>query len=1517
MADATEHAPADRRPSQRVTNRLAGRRIGPYELLALLGQGAMGAVYLAEHGETERRVALKVMGSHLLEDEESLRRFELELASLIKLRHPGVIAVHDAGLMQDGRPWYAMDYVEGETLREAQKRGLALEQQLDVLEHMGRALGHAHQQGLVHRDFKPDNVLIDADGVCRLTDFGLARGLERDERLTRSDEILGTPRYMAPEQVSRTLGEVGPWSDTWSLGAVLYEMLTGRTPYMGATAVECFAQLTEGQPIPAPRSLAPDVDPALEALCLRALARVPGQRFPDGDAFAEALAQARARPGGSRLLPLVVSVAGVSLLLCAGAVLWVLVRAPSAPGVVAADPAQRRAAAELAWREQDTVRARRLLADDVEHPERAYVLALAGDAAQVDEAAAQAVPLRERAWIAALAGNQAACERALVLIPDPALARATAWQLRALSPGLQPERGARDGLPGPGGWESQARGEELLAEGHPGLAAAAFGAAERGAATDSLLRLNARLGQARAALAGGDLNAALAATDEALRALEASSTASPLERARVLGWEALLRGAEAAGGREEGRGGRASLDTLRRYCPGAPEAAWALWLADDPDSAPAPGGGPLERARALARERRLAEAWQALGGGEGSFARGELAACARGLGGEVGLLLARGAGLAGLAEVGNAPEGARRAAALLELALRLRPDSPAAWLSVVRAQLVLRDVPAARQALERARGLAPGDPWVHLLEGQLTLAELEARRRELDLRRIEGDPDEAGEVALVASLARPLQAYQDAMFGAGPALGWEARLRANTVRLERWTLLERAGEEGAEAEREALARDLIEVAGLGSGQVAQAREALAAALLRASGPGLKPGASDPGVEGGAAGQGVEGGASSSSQCEQALRKAVGQVSPARLQALELLSASGDEQADALLLAAGRDLPGRALLALRRAQSLPGLEQGRWLAHARDLAPALPAVALAWERHAGAGRDEGSYKALAGVLERAPELTSAVLDLLQREAIPSAGAGLAGALESQGEHLAAALAWRVASRASDGPEAAHRMWLAASARLSDPERPCPAAHLLRALAFDPCPEELSGQRRDDLLAARAGTPWEWTATLQRLKTLEAGSDPALRRARLDELLERGVLSPPSSIEMSAELRDALGRFSSAEAPEQVFSLAMRLQQAQLGRAALAVGLCALSPQERVWGLEPTTIDPVLELLPPERAAAAQLLRREERGGRGFWDGGRRGAWERRLRAVAAQARRALERSAPAGLLPLLGAEQVQAQAAWVHMNLPGTPTQPAVWDQARRLGSAPTLLALVERALDEEGRACRLGLQDAALQGEELERCLQDQEESEAVLAWSAMLAFGCEPDLALSGPRLGREYLPSRGGWWEADPDRQGMVALAYRVLAASRAQDDLPASQALHALLADLALEVGAALPASDPEAVLWLERAGEHARSTTPGEVPGEGKALSLWRIARARVGLGDEDGAAEALRTAFEVAVGGELGQIGERLRENRSDRLDRRLYELPGSREGMQKLMLRMGERWLQGGGRRGR
>jgi tetratricopeptide (TPR) repeat protein/tRNA A-37 threonylcarbamoyl transferase component Bud32 len=266
-----------------------------------LGQGASGEVFRARDPQLRREVAIKVL---LTSVEGPLRaRFLREAQLTASLSHPNVVAVHWGGVTTEGRPYLVLELVEGARDLEAACESLLPIERVELLQTVVGAVAYLHAQGVVHRDLKPDNVLVDRHGQPHVCDMGLARHREEQERLTQTGAMLGTPLFMAPEQFSaREDHTVDPRLDVWALGVLLYQALTDRHPFDGdgMSLPELMARVRAGPP-PSPRSLTREVSPAMSAVCLRALSVDPAQRYPDAGAMAEALDEALLDPG--RRLP--------------------------------------------------------------------------------------------------------------------------------------------------------------------------------------------------------------------------------------------------------------------------------------------------------------------------------------------------------------------------------------------------------------------------------------------------------------------------------------------------------------------------------------------------------------------------------------------------------------------------------------------------------------------------------------------------------------------------------------------------------------------------------------------------------------------------------------------------------------------------------------------------------------------------------------------------------------------------------------------------------------------------------------------------------------------------------------------------------------------------------------------------------------------------------------------------------------------------------------------------------------
>ncbi len=262
-----------------------------YTLVELLGDGGMARVYLARDNSLGREVALKVLRERYADDEEFVERFRREAMSAAALNHPGIVQVYDRGRSTDGTFYIAMEHVPGGTLKERIKGegSLAPREAVEMASRVADALAVAHDRGIIHRDIKPQNVLLTASGEAKVSDFGIARAAS-SETMTQTNSVLGTLAYMSPEQVR---GErVGPASDLYSLGVVLYEMLTGELPYQGEDPIATAMKRLD-EPPRSPREVNPAVPEELDALVVKLLAKVPEDRYTSAASLAHDLRRVR------------------------------------------------------------------------------------------------------------------------------------------------------------------------------------------------------------------------------------------------------------------------------------------------------------------------------------------------------------------------------------------------------------------------------------------------------------------------------------------------------------------------------------------------------------------------------------------------------------------------------------------------------------------------------------------------------------------------------------------------------------------------------------------------------------------------------------------------------------------------------------------------------------------------------------------------------------------------------------------------------------------------------------------------------------------------------------------------------------------------------------------------------------------------------------------------------------------------------------------------------------------------
>src|SRR5213082_843447 len=262
--------------------------LGDYELLDEVGRGGQGVVFRARQKSLNRTVALKVISLGQWASKAHLKRFRLEAEAAARLEHPGIVPIHEVG-ERDGSCYFSMKFVEGGQLDEVVRRApMSIRQAAELIAKVARTVHYAHEHGILHRDIKPGNILLDDKDEPHLTDFGLARLVETESTMTRTLEVLGTPSYMAPEQAVGNNAQFTSATDVYGLGAVLYQLLTDHPPFAGGTTFETVRLVLDTEPRP-PRLLNPKVDRDLATICLKCLEKDPRRRYSSALSLAEDL----------------------------------------------------------------------------------------------------------------------------------------------------------------------------------------------------------------------------------------------------------------------------------------------------------------------------------------------------------------------------------------------------------------------------------------------------------------------------------------------------------------------------------------------------------------------------------------------------------------------------------------------------------------------------------------------------------------------------------------------------------------------------------------------------------------------------------------------------------------------------------------------------------------------------------------------------------------------------------------------------------------------------------------------------------------------------------------------------------------------------------------------------------------------------------------------------------------------------------------------------------------------------
>ena len=291
LASEDEDAPTVAPKQQRTTSErlveILGE-LGDYQLLEEVGRGGQGVVFRARQKSLNRTVALKVISVGQWASKTHLKRFRREAEAAASLDHPSIVPIYEVG-EREGACYFSMKFVEGGQLDEVVRRApISIRQAAELIAKVARTVHYAHEHGILHRDLKPGNILLDTKGEPQLTDFGLARLVEAESTVTRTLEVLGTPSYMAPEQAAGNNTQLTKATDVYGLGAVLYQLLTGHPAFAGGTTYETVKLLLETEPRP-PRQLNPKIDRDLSTICLKCLDKDPQRRYSSALALAEDL----------------------------------------------------------------------------------------------------------------------------------------------------------------------------------------------------------------------------------------------------------------------------------------------------------------------------------------------------------------------------------------------------------------------------------------------------------------------------------------------------------------------------------------------------------------------------------------------------------------------------------------------------------------------------------------------------------------------------------------------------------------------------------------------------------------------------------------------------------------------------------------------------------------------------------------------------------------------------------------------------------------------------------------------------------------------------------------------------------------------------------------------------------------------------------------------------------------------------------------------------------------------------